>query len=634
MRHAIARPFVVALACCIAALAAPPAATAATPPKAAPTAQRWDLRDVYPTADAWQAAYAEAVRRVDALASLREAFSRGAAPMLAALTTISDVRREVARLHLYAALNADEDLRDARLQERKASMQALWSKAEAQTAWLAPSIQALGAERARGWLATDAALKSRFDLQIDDALRRAPHTLSPEGEALLAAAGIVLEQPANVYEQLAEAELPRPQVRLHGGRVVTLTQPVYEVERRSPRRADRKRVFDAFFGGYKAFEGTFGANQAAKVHGAVYAARARKFDTALAAALFDSNMPVAVHEQLVAQARAGLPTLHRYLALRKRMLGIAGSLAYHDNYPPLVAPPRGKTLDVARAEALTLEALAPLGDEYLGLLRQGFAGRWSDTHPRPGKPGGAYVAGYAYDVHPYVLLNHTDDHQSLSTFAHEWGHAVHTLLTTKNQPFEKSDYSTFIAESASIGNEMLLSDHLVRHAGTRAEKMYHLAQALESIRTTFFRQTMFAEFELAMHREVEQGRPLSGTRLSELYCGIAKAYYGEAAGVMTVDPAYCVEWIYISHFYRGFYVWQYATSMVGAAEFTSAIARDGAAARDRFIDLLKAGGSDYAYPLYVKAGIDLARPEPYQALMARMNRLIDEFERLATLPRP
>jgi oligoendopeptidase F len=232
-------------------------------------------------------------------------------------------------------------------------------------------------------------------------------------------------------------------------------------------------------------------------------------------------------------------------------------------------------------------------------------------------------------VHPYVLLNHNDDFESLSTVAHEWGHAVHTLLAQAAQPPEKFDYATFIAESASIGNEMLLLDHLVATAATREHKLFYLSQALELIRTTFFRQVMFAEFQLAMHDEVEQGRPLSGARLTELYCGLLRRYHGEAAGVMKVDPAYCVEWAGVPHFYYGYYVWQYASSIVGAAQFAQAIGTEGAPARDRFINLLKAGGSDYPYRLYQQAGVDLAQPAPYLALMVRMTRLLDEFERLA-----
>jgi oligoendopeptidase F len=336
-----------------------------------------------------------------------------------------------------------------------------------------------------------------------------------------------------------------------------------------------------------------------------------------------------VYRTLVEQANAGLPTLHRYLKLRKKMLGINDELAYYDNYPALFEPRKTESFNVETSKAITLNALAPMGDEYLGLLKKGFASSWMDSHPRTAKQSGAYMNGSAYDVHPYVLLNHNDDFESLSTFAHEWGHAVHSLLANEAQPFDKAGYSTFIAESASIINEMLLSDYMVADAKTRDDKLFYLATALESIRTTFFRQTMFAEFQLAMHEEVEKGLPLSGKRLSELYCGVAKRYYGEAQGVMKIDPAYCVEWAYISHFYYGYYVWQYATSMVGAAQFTEAIQKEGAPARDRFITLLKSGGADYPYSMYKTAGIDLAQPAPYQALMVRMNRLMDEFEKLA-----
>ena len=596
--------------------------------------QRWNLADLYATPVAWDSAHAELLTRIDALERHRAALGNSGTALREALVAISDAQRTLGRLYVYASLNSDEDLREPRAQERKQLAQALWARLGERTAWVAPAIQGLGAERVRGYIAADPVLQRRFDHYLNDTLRNTPHTLTPDGEALLAATSVVLAQPQNVYDQLADAELPRPTVTLSDTRSLKLTTDAYEAHRTTPVREDRKRIFDGFFGAWKAAEGTFGANLTTQVLGTVFTARSRRFKGTLEAALFNDNMPPQVYRTLVEQAHAGLPVLHRYLRLRQQMLGISGPLAYYDNYPPLVPPPKDARFDLARSKAITLAALAPLGPEYLGLLRQGFDAPWADSHPRPGKASGAYMAGYAYDVHPYLLLNHSDDFESLSTLAHEWGHAVHTQLAKANQPFEKADYSTFIAESASIANEMLLSDHLVANAASREEKMFYLSQALESIRTTFFRQVMFAEFQLAMHEEVEQGRPLSGARLSELYCGIAKRYYGEASGVMTVDPAYCVEWAYISHFYRGYYVWQYATSMVGAAEFTKAIGSQGAPARDRFIALLKAGGSDYAYALYLKAGIDLAQPAPYQALFARMGRLLDEIESLrAAAPR-
>ncbi|WP_201495067.1 M3 family oligoendopeptidase [Rubrivivax sp. A210] len=596
-------------------------------------AQRWDLRDLYATPADWDSAYAALRQRTETLDALKTTLPTSSAAMAEAMAAISDAQRTLGRLYVYASLKADEDLREPRAQERKQQAAQLFGLFSEKTSWLTPAIQALGPERARAFVAAEPVLKARFDLAIEDALRNLPHTLSPEGEALLAATRVVLGQPGSVFEVLSDAELPRPTIKLADGRAVTLSTDAYEKHRQSAVRADRKKVFDGFFGALKKAEGTFGANMTTQVLGDVFTARSRRFKGTLEAALFADNMPPAVYRTLVEQAHAGLPTLHRYLRLRQKMLGIQGPLAYYDNYPPMVLPPKGLVFDVERSKAITLQALAPMGDEYLGLLKRGFAATWTDSHPRPGKASGAYMAGYAYDVHPYVLLNHSDDFQSLSTLAHEWGHAVHTMLSKANQPFDKADYSTFIAESASIANEMLLSDYMVEKAATREEKLYYLTQALESIRTTFFRQVMFAEFQLAIHEEVEQGRPLSGARLSDLYCGLAKRFYGEAEGVMKIDPAYCVEWAYIGHFYNGYYVWQYATSMVGAAEFSSAIRSQGAPARERFVNLLKAGGSDYAYPLYVKAGVDLATAAPYQALMARMNRLLDEFERLAATPR-
>ncbi len=622
---AIATGIATAIAIATLALQQVPASAADAPGAAAEP--RWDLRDLYATAADWDTAVAAVQKRVQTLDALRDGATKDAASLRHALEVISDTQRDVLRLYAYAHLAADEDLRNARGQERRQQVSALFGLLSEKTAWTRPDILAAGDDRVRGFIAADSVLKARFDHDLDDILRSRPHTLNAEGEALLAGFGPALAQASQVQSQLVDSELPRSTVTLADGKSIELTVPGYELARQSRVREDRKKAFDGFFGSLKKLEGTLGANLTGNVLADVYSARAHHFGSSLEAALFADAMPAAVYKQLVAQANAGLPALHRYLRLRKRLLGIDGELAYYDNYPPVAAPP-AQSFSYENSKAITLTALAPLGDEYLSLLKKGFAQSWVDVHPRPTKASGGYMFGAAYDVHPYLLLNHNDDYQSLSTLAHEWGHAVHTMLTTISQPYEKSNYSTFIAESASIGNEMLLADSMIASAKTAADKRYYLLQALESIRTTFFRQTMFAEFELAMHEEAEAGRPLAGPRLSELYCGIAKRYYGEAQGVMTVDPAYCVEWAYVSHFFRNFYVWQYATSMVGAAEFAQAIQTEGAPARDRFVNMLKAGGSDYPYPIYLRAGVDLAKPGPYQALIARMNRLMDQVEAL------
>jgi oligoendopeptidase F len=544
------------------------------------------------------------------------------------LNAMSAVRKDYLRLYVYASLVADSDVRVAANQEREQRMVALGTELGERSAWLEPGILALGASRVRGYLGANAQLAKRFDFYLEDTLRSAPHTLSKEGEQILAASSGVLQQAETLHTAFANGDLPDQMVSLSDGTSVALSSAAYEKYRQVSNRADRKLVFDAYWASAKQYEATFGNMLSTELMGNVFRAKTRKYGGALERALFADNMPVAVYRTLVAEAHRGLPTLHRYLKLRQRVLGITEELRYYDNYPPLFPLAQPPTFSVADAKRITLAALQPLGDAYLRELQRGFDGAWMSVYPGAGKKSGAYMSGSAYDVHPYLLLNHNSDFTSVSTFAHEWGHAVHTQLTRQAQPFEKADYSTFIAESASIGNQMLLGDYMVANAKTRAEKLYYLGNAVEEIRTIFFRQVMFAEFELALHEAVEKGQALSGARMSEMYCGLLREYYGEAAGVMKIDPAYCIEWAKIPHFYYNFYLYQYATSMAGAAYLTSAIATQGAPARERFLDLLRAGGSGYPYELYKRAGLDMASGVAYQALVARMNRLLDQIEAL------
>jgi oligoendopeptidase F len=587
----------------------------------------WDLRELYPDDAAWNTSFERMRTETRGLSGYKGRLD-SAAGLYAALDAWSNTRRELVRLYVYANLVSDSDVRVAVNQERRQRVGQLFTEFGERTAWLAPELIALGSDKVHGYVQSHAQLKSRFDFFLDDTLRGAPHTLGLEGEGILAAAGNLLRQPDNLHTGFSDGEMPYGTVKLHDGTSVQLSESAYSRYRQSNYRADRKLVFDSYWSSWKRYEATYGNMLATQVMGDAFRARARHYDSSLQSALFGDNMPVAVYRTLVAETHHGLPTLHRYLRLRKRLLGIADDLHYYDNYPPLFPLSSQPTFNVADAKRITLAALQPLGEEYLGELRRGFGGAWMNVYPGPGKKSGAYMSGAAYDVHPFLLLNHNDDFESVSTFAHEWGHAVHTLLSHRAQPYEKSDYSTFTAESASIGNQMLLNDYMVANASTRTEKLHYLGQSVEEIRTIYFRQVMFAEFELAIHESLERGEALSGAKLTELYCGLLRTYYGEAQGVMKIDPAYCIEWAYIPHFYYNFYLYQYATSMAGAAWLTAAITDGGAPARERFLDLLRAGGSDYPYALYKKAGLDMASAAPYQALVKRMDRLLDEIESL------
>jgi oligoendopeptidase F len=584
----------------------------------------WDLSDLFPTIAAWDSERAAIEKEIRGIAQYKGTLGRDPKSMLKAFDALGALDKRLARLAVYASLKSDEDVRASAEQARNQAGATLLSRFGEATAWIKPEVLAIGAAKVEQFIAAEPGLKKNAFF-LRDTLRSAPHTLSPESEDVLALSGNALGQPGQVYSIFANGELPYPTVTLSDGKPLKLDQAAYTLHRQDSNRDDRKKVFDAFWGSFKAYEGTLGANLQAAMLGNVFNARARKFKTALEASLFSDNMPEPVVRTLIAEVNRALPTFQRYLKLRARMMKIK-DLAYYDVYAPLTSIKT--TYGVDESKRLTLAALAPFGSEYTDVLKLGFSKRWMHVYPQPGKANGAYMNGAAYDVHPYLLLNHNDDYSSLSVFAHEWGHAVHTVLTTKAQPYELSNYATFTAETASITNEVLLFEYMMREAKTRDEKIAFLNAALDQIRGSYFRQTMFAEFLLNTHTLAEKGEPLTGERMTQIYCDLLRRYHGSAKGVMKVDPAYCVEWAFIPHFYRGFYVYNYATSMAGGAYLADAIAKQGEPARKKFIALLSAGGSDYAYNLYKTAGIDMATPVPYRALEARMNRIMDEMEKL------
>jgi oligoendopeptidase F len=355
---------------------------------------------------------------------------------------------------------------------------------------------------------------------------------------------------------------------------------------------------------------------------AVYT-KVRKYPDSLSRALDGNDIPPAVYNMLIDQTRANLPTLHRYFKLRAKLLGIS-DLHYYDMYPPLLTS--DLKYPVAEGKQLMLDAVKPLGPDYVAAMSDALQHRWMDVYPRPHKLSGAYMNGIAYDVHPYLLLNYNDDYESVSTLAHEWGHAMHSYLANHAQPFITADYPIFTAEIASTTNETLLLDHMLKIAKTDDERMLYLGSALENLRTTFFRQAMFADFEREVHAKVDKGESLTGEDLTKIYGDILRRYHGDKEGVVKIDDSYAMEWAYIPHFYNQFYVFQYATSISAGSMFAASILNGEPGARDRYLNILRAGGSAYPYDLVKAAGVDLATPAPYQAVFARMNKIMDEIE--------
>ena len=586
----------------------------------------WDLTGVYANDEAWESALETAQAEIITLPRLAGSLGDSSASLSAALNQISSLEKEIARLYVYTSLIFDSDQRDADAQARIGRSRTLYSNFEESISWLAPEILAIGDARIEAFISADETLAAH-EFFLRDTLRSAPHTLDAKTEEILAQASLALSASEQIYESYANADIPWPTVTLSEGQEVTLSQAGYSLWRAAPNRDDRKLVFDTFWQTWNQYNDGMGATMAANIQSNVFGAKVRNHDSTLAANLFDDGLPPEVYTQLVTQVNQSLPLFHRYLSLRGRMLGV-DDLRYFDIYPPLVEVDTGE-FDLARSAAITFEALKPFGEDYLALLKQGLDGEWMHSHPAPGKRSGAYMNGSIYDVHPFVLLNHNDDYESLSTFAHEWGHAVHSLLAQKQNPYETASYSTFTAEMASTINEILLQEYMIENARSDEEKLFYLGGALENIRGTLFRQTMFAEFELAMHEAVEAGEPLTGPKLSEMYGELLKRYHGHELGVLTIDDEYAAEWAFIPHFYYDFYVFQYATSITGAAWFAEQFLAGDEQVRDSFIRVLSAGGSDYAHNiLRDEAGLDMTTAEAYAPVLRRMKSLMDRIEAL------
>lgn len=601
------------------------AASLSTPVKASESVV-WDLTGVYANDEAWESALETAQAEITALPRLAGSLGDSSASLSAALNQISSLEKEIARLYVFTSLIFDSDQRDADAQARIGRSRTLYSNFEESISWLAPEILAIGDARIEAFISADETLAAH-EFFVRDTLRSAPHTLDAKTEEILAQASLALSASEQIYESYANADIPWPTVTLSEGQEVTLSQAGYSLWRAAPNRDDRKLVFDTFWQTWNQYNDGMGATMAANIQSNVFGAKVRNHDSTLAANLFDDGLPPEVYTQLVTQVNQSLPLFHRYLSLRGRMLGV-DDLRYFDIYPPLVEVDTGE-FDLARSAAITFEALKPFGEDYLALLKQGLDGEWMHSHPAPGKRSGAYMNGSIYDVHPFVLLNHNDDYESLSTFAHEWGHAVHSLLAQKQNPYETASYSTFTAEMASTINEILLQEYMIENARSDEEKLFYLGGALENIRGTLFRQTMFAEFELAMHEAVEAGEPLTGPKLSEMYGELLKRYHGHELGILTIDDEYAAEWAFIPHFYYDFYVFQYATSITGAAWFAEQFLAGDEQVRDSFIRVLSAGGSDYAHNiLRDEAGLDMTTAEAYAPVLRRMESLMDRIEAL------
>jgi oligoendopeptidase F len=590
-----------------------------------PEKYRWNLSEIYPDDQAWRAAKDKLVAEIPAFGPFKGTLGSSAQRLADALELGSRISKEFSRLYVYASMLSDQDTRVSTYQGMQQEMTQIGANIGAETAFVEPEILKIDRATVDKFVAGEPRLKV-YRLYLDDILRRRDHTLTDGEEKILASSSVMAGTPSNVFGILSDADFPYPTVTLADGKSVKLDSAGFNLYRTVPNRGDREKVMSAFFGALGSFRATFGATMNGQVQADVFYAKTRKYGSALESSLDAANIPTSVYTHLIDGVNRNLPTFHRYLALRKRMMGVP-ELHYYDLYAPLVSSV-DLTYSAEEAEKNVMAALKPLGDEYETAAKRAFTERWIDLYPTPGKRSGAYSNGGAYDVHPYMLLNYNGKYNDVSTVAHELGHTMQSYFSNKTQPYPLASYPIFVAEVASTFNEALLIDHMLKTIPDDDTKLSLLGNYLEGIKGTVFRQTQFAEFELRTHEMAEKGEPLTGDALSKLYADITKKYYGHDKGVCIVDDYIQHEWAFIPHFYRNFYVFQYATSFTASSALSEKVLAGDPAATRRYLAFLGAGGSKYPIDLLKEAGVDMTTDEPLELTMKKMNRVMDEMEQI------
>ena len=584
---------------------------------------KWNLADIYPDDQAWRSAKEQLAKELPQMKMFQGKLGTSAATLANALDKYFGFDKELSRLYVYAQMLSDQDTRDAAHLGMKQEMIQLAAAEAAEVAFLEPEILRFEKGRVDKFIRNEPRLKI-YRFYLEDIARRSAHTLSAAEEKLLADMGPLAGASSSTYGILSNADFPFPSVTLSDGKVVKLDQAAFADLRALPNRSDREKVMSAFFTALGHFSGTFGTTMNGEVQKVLFQSKARKYESALEYSLNGPNIPVSVYMRLIDGINKNLPAFHRYLKLRQRILGL-DQLHYYDLYAPLVGSVE-LTYTPEQAQKLVLEAVAPLGSEYTSTVERAYDSRWIDLFPNEGKRSGAYSEGAAYDVHPYMLINYNGKYTDVSTLAHEMGHTMQSYFSNKTQPYPLANYPIFVAEVASTFNETLLINHVLKNTKDDDTRLSLLGNYLENIKSTVFRQAQFAEFELRMYEMAGKGQPITGNALAKLYLDITRKYYGQDQGISIVDDYIANEWSYIPHFYRDFYVFQYATSFTASMALSEKVIGGDPGATKRYLAFLGAGGSKYPIDLLKDAGVDMTTDEPLDLTIKAMNRVMDEMD--------
>ena len=586
-----------------------------------PIERTWRLEDIFENDDLWQAEYDKLKEDIPKLAKYRGRLGESSDVLYEFLQLEDDISLRIGKLHAYSHMRSDQDTTNSFYQAMNAQTMNIFTLASSLLSFVTPEILSIDDKKLKSFL------KEKKELQIyqkalDDITRKRPHVLSEKEEIILAEANDALSTGSNTFSMLNNADLRFPSIKDENDEEVDVTHGRYIRFMESKDSRVRKDAFKAMYGTYDKFKNTFASTLSGQVKNHNFRAKVRNYKSAREAALNHNNIPESVYDNLVEAVNEKLPLLHRYTALRKKVLEL-DEVHMYDLYTPLVKDVDMK-IPFEEAKDIVLKGLKPLGDEYNKILQEGFNNRWIDVEENVGKRSGAYSSG-SYGTNPYVLLNWHDSIDNTFTLAHELGHSLHSYYTRKNQPFVYGNYSIFVAEVASTCNEALLNDYLLKTIKDKNEKLYILNNFLEGFRGTVFRQTMFAEFEHDIHKLAQEGVALTAEKLSDIYYDLNKKYFGK---IVISDKEIALEWARIPHFYYNYYVYQYATGYSAATFLANKILTEGKKAVNSYLDFLKAGSSDYPIEVLKKAGVDMTSKQPILDALDVFEEKLNELEKL------
>jgi len=584
-----------------------------------PHNMKWKLEDLFPTHQDWENEYKEVTKKAEAFSTYKGTLSTNSQTLLQCLQADDEISLSLERLYVYASMRKDEDTTHTFHQGLMERVSSLYSQVVSTMSFLTPEILSMKESILSSFLKENKELQ-HYKKSLDAILRNKVHTLSEEQEEILSQFGELSSAPRTIFGMIDNADMKFPTIEDEDGNDVTLTHGSYFTFMEHPNQEVRKRAFQAYYSAYIDQKNTIASTLAANIKKNATYAKIRKFPSSLEKSLFADNVPLSVYDNLLSTVKDHLKPMHKYLALRKELLNVE-ELHMYDIYTPLI-PEVNKTISYEEAYETMKKGLAPLGKEYISILEEAKTNGWIDVCENEGKRSGAYCSG-AYGTHPYILLNHKDNLNSMFTLAHEMGHAMHSYYSDNNNPFTYAQYTIFVAEVASTVNEVLLMHHLLQTTTDAKTKLYLLNYFLEQFRGTVFRQTMFAEFEKCTHDKAEKNEPLTVDVFNEIYGSLNELYYGE--GVVQ-DEEIQYEWMRIPHFYNSFYVYKYATGFSAAIAIAKAILEEGEPAVERYMEFLKSGGRDYPIELLKIAGVDMSNSKPIEEALSYFSTLVDEFE--------